>query len=260
MGIPIVAAGPKNMLLCLPGFPGTTAQAQPYVDKMLRHLETDLGYESGSMTGAYLPDGSKATAKLKSEKPGFVLMGPSVLAENNKSMTLHIIAKVEANGRGQETYYVVTKKGGPSDLSALVGKTVSGTMVHDEKYVYNVVLDQNLPRGTLTVKSNKRPLKSLRDVVKGNVDAAIVDQSVIDHMKELKFGDQLQVIYTSKPVPAPAVVVLDKNKKYAKKLKKALVGLCQKPSGKDLCKSLTITSIKASSNPEYQGLLKRYNR
>jgi hypothetical protein len=36
--------------------------------------------------------------------------------------------------------------------------------------------------------------------------------------------------------------------------------MCASPDGKELCKTLTITSIKAASDKDYQTLLKRYNR
>jgi len=255
-----VSADVKDMLFCLPGFPGTTSQAQPYIDKMLRHLEGKLALAQGTMTGTYLPDGDKSEKKLAGSKPDLALVGPSILAGSHKAMGMKVIAKVEINGRGQETYSVITAKGGPSSLADLAGKTVSGAVVHDEKYVHNVLLDRKLAAGNLTLMSQKRPLKSLRDVARGKVDAAIVDRSVVDHMSELDFAGDLQVIYTSVPVPAPAVVVMGEGKAHAAKLKSVLVGLCKRADGKDLCKTLTITSINPASDADYKSLYKRYNR
>ncbi len=255
-----VSADVKDMLFCLPGFPGTTSQAQPYIDKMLRHLEGKLALAEGTMTGTYLPDGDRSVKMLVGSKPDLALVGPSILAGNHKSLGMKVIARVEINGRGQETYSVVTAKGGPSSLVDLVGKTVSGAVVHDEKYVHNVLLDRKLAAGNLTLISEKRPLKSLRDVVRGKVDAAIVDRSVVDHMSELDFAGDLQVIYTSVSVPAPAVVVMGEGKSHAAKLKSVLVGLCKRADGKDLCKTLTITSINPASEADYKNLYERYNR
>ena len=255
-----VSAGVKDMLFCLPGFPGTTTQAQPYIDKMLRHLEGKLALAQGTMTGTYLPDGDRSVKMLAQIKPDLALVSPSILAGSHKAMGMKVIARVEINGRGQETYSVITAKGGLSNLDDLVGKTVSGAVVHDEKYVHNVLLDRKLAAGNLTLISQKRPLKSLRDVERGKVDAAIVDQSVVDHMSELEFAGALQVIYTSLPVPAPAVVVMGEGKSHAAKLKSVLVGMCKRADGKDLCKTLTITSINSASDADYKSLYKRYNR
>lgn len=212
------------------------------------------------MAGAYLPDGAQAVARLKADKPGIALVGPSVYAANHAALDMTVIAKVVADGRGQQTYSVVTAKTGPSELSALAGQRVSGAVVHDEKYVYNVVLDRKLAAGSLTLEPQKRPLSSLRDVVRGKAAAAIVDQSVIEHLGELEFAGDLQVIYTSPPVPAPAAVVIGDGKAHQAALKQILVGLCDSPDGKELCKTLTITSIQAASDKDYKALLGRYNR
>ncbi len=145
-------------------------------------------------------------------------------------------------------------------MEELSGKTLSGAVVHDPKYLYNVLLDKKVTGGSLTLVSQKRPLKSLREVARGKVDAAIVDQTAVDHMGELPIAAELRIIYTSKPVPAPAAVVMGEGIASADKLKSALVGMCKTPDGSQLCKSLTITSIKAASDSDYNPLLKRYKR
>jgi ABC-type phosphate/phosphonate transport system substrate-binding protein len=253
-------AGEKDMLLCLSGSPGTSAQAKPMINKMLRHLEQKLGWDEGSMNGAYQPDGAKAAAQLASEKPGLALVDPSVYVGNHASLGMKVIAKVEVGGHGQETYSVITRVDGPADLAALSGKKVTGAVVHDEKFVINVLLDKKVPLGSLQLAPQKRPLRALRAVVRGKADAAIVDRAVVEHLAELDFADELRVIHTAKPVPPPAVVVMGEGAKNAAALKQVLVGICSQPDGVELCKTLTLTSVKAATDKDYKALLKRYNR
>jgi hypothetical protein len=256
----IAIAAPKELLLCLPGFPGSQAQAQPFVDKMLRHLESKLKWQPLSLRGIYIPDGRVAVEKLRAKRPEIALVGPSIYASEHKALGMKVIAKIEVNGRSEEIYSVITRKDGPSTLGELVGKKVEGAVVHNEKYVYNVLFDQQLKPGQLTLESQKRPLKSLRNVVRNKADAAIVDQSVVDHLSELPFANEVQSIYTTKPVPSALVVVMGDGKKQALKLKSMLVGMCKRPDGKPLCQTLTISAIKASSNAGCKKLLTRYNR
>ena len=255
-----VVAAEKAMLLCLPGFPGTEAQAQPYVDKMLRHLEVKLGLTAGSMSGVFIPDQDAAVRRLVDEKPEIALVGPSVYVSQKAALGMKVIAKVEVNGRGEETYSVLVKKDGPESLAKLKGKTVEGAVVHDGKYVYNVLLDGKIQQDALTLAPEKRPQRSLRKVARGEADAAIVDQAVMEHLGELPFASDLKVIYTSAPIPAPAVVVMGQGVKKADKLEGALVGMCERPDGAELCKALTLTSIKAAADSDYANLLKAYNR
>jgi hypothetical protein len=253
-----VLAGEHDMLLVLPGFPGTSAQAQPYIDRMLRHLEGKLGWPAGSMSGRYLPDGVQGAAELASAAPGLALVDPSVYAGRQKALGMKVIAKVEVNGRGEETYSVVVRKGGPGSLAELKGKTVAGAVVYDPRYVANVIMDGALGAGDIRTVPEKRPLKALRDVARGTVDAAVVDRAVIEHLAELDFAGEVVVLHTSKPVPAPAVVVLGAGVPHAAALAGALVGMCGRPDGAELCRTLTLTSIKAASDADYAPLLKRY--
>jgi hypothetical protein len=253
-------AGGKDLLLLLPGFPGSAVQAQPFVDRVLRYVEGKLSWPTLSMSGLYVPDGGAAARMLENKKPGIALVGPSVYCSEHKSLGMKVIAKVEVDGRASEKYSVVTLETGPAGLAELVGKRVEGAVLEDAKYVHNVLLDRQVPLGQLELKSEKRPLKALRNLARGKADAAIVDESVLAHMSELPFGGDLRVIYTSKPVPAPAVVVLGEGKAHAKALKGVLVGMCKRPDGKELCKTLTLTSIKAASDKDYAKLVKAYDR
>lgn len=255
-----VYAGARDMLLCLPGFPGTTVQAQPYIDKMLRHLEDKLGLEARSMSGVFIPDGGDSVEKLKSVEPGLALVGPSVLAGNHGPLGMKVIARLIIDGKSTEKYSVVVAKGGPASLKELSGKKVSGAVVHDEKYVVKVLLDGAVGMGDLQLVSQRRPLKSLRDVARGKAAAAIVDSSVIEHMSELDFAKDLEIIHESKPVPAPAIVLIGEGPAPAKRLKKELVGMCKRPDGQELCKTLTVTAIEAASNADYKALFKRYGK
>lgn len=257
-GLPLLAAS-TDILLLLPGFPGTPVQAQPYVDRMLRYLETELSLAGGSMSGVFLTDGTQAAEKLTSVKPGLALLGPSVYAAHAGKMKMKVIARITANGRGEQQYHVIVKKDGPTSLSSLSGK-VSGTVVHDEKYVLNVLLDAKVPIGQLTFEPNPRPLRALRSLAAGKVDAVIVDDETLKYMEELDFAVSLKKIYTTDAVPAPCVVVMNDGLSMEKQLKKALIGLCSGESGKALCQSLTISSIRAAGDGDYKALLRRYNR
>jgi len=255
-----VVANSKEMLLLLPGFPGNSKQAQPYLDKIFRHIEKKLKWENNSLSGAYIPDGKLGSAKIAEKKPYMALIGPSIYVANYKNLKMKIIAKVEANGRGDEIYSIVTRKDGPSTLQELEGKNVEGCVTHDEKYVYKVILDNLVNIGSYKLTSQKKPLKTLRNLIRGKTDAAIIDQTVKEHLNELPFAKDIKIIYTSKKVPAPVVVVMGEGKKHINDLKKALIGLCKNKEGSKLCKTLTISSIKEANEKDYKILIKSYNR
>jgi hypothetical protein len=46
----------------------------------------------------------------------------------------------------------------------------------------------------------------------------------------------------------------------AKALSGVLVGMCARPDGAELCRTLTLTSIQAATDKDYKALLDRYGR
>ncbi|MBN2802097.1 MAG: PhnD/SsuA/transferrin family substrate-binding protein [Deltaproteobacteria bacterium] len=258
VSIPVMGAK-TDLLMLLPGFPGTTEQAQPYVETMLRYIEKDLKLESGTMHGTFISDGTKAEAKLSEVKPGIALLGPSVYAKNSSDKTMKIVAKLFILGQEEQKYYLVTKNDGADSISDFADKTVSGVIVHDEKFVKNVIFDKGAP-DSIIYKFNKRPLKALRDVASGTIDGALIDSATKEHMDTLDFAKDLKIIYTSKPVPPPVIVVLNDSVKDAAKIKKSLTSICKTPEGKKLCNSLTISNIAPASDRDYSELVKKYNR
>ncbi len=248
----------NTVVLCLPGFPGSTTQAQPYVDQMLRYLETKLGQPPQSISGTYIPDGAAGTERITRTKPELALVGPSIYAGQHKALKMKVVAKVSIDGRGEETYSVLTRLDGPKELSELKGKKLIGAVVNDSRFVVRVLLDGRLPLDSVILETQKRPLKALRQVLSGKADAAIVDRAVVEHLPSLDFAKDLKIIHTSKPIPAPAVVVIGGDKSRTEKLKKALVGLCETAEGRDLCRALTISAIRAASAADYRQLLEQY--
>jgi|LSQX01.1.fsa_nt_gb ABC-type phosphate/phosphonate transport system substrate-binding protein len=255
-----LGAFPQKMMMCLPGFPGTTSQAQPLVDQLLRFLEADLSLEAQSISGVYLSDDAEASEKLPVLKPGLAVVGPSVYARFSGPLKMKVIAKVEASGRGSDTYYVLVRKDGPASLSALSGQSVAVTGISDSQYVYNVMLDRKLPANSLNLSTPKRPMKALRDLHQGALQAVVIDQAIHDSLRELPFADDLHVIHTSKPVPAPAVVVMGQTPAEAQRIGTALLSLCTTTEGKALCSALSISSIRKASDADYADLLKRYRK
>lgn len=251
---------PQKILFCLPGFPGTTQQAQPYVDKVLRHVEQELSWDVETLSGTYLPDGEEGVEALRKIRPFLALVGPSIYASQHDALKMSVIGQVEVQGRGEESYSVITRKDGPKTIEELKGKKILGAVVHDAKFVHNVLWDKKIPVGSATLEATQRPLQALRKVARGQADAAVVDSMVSSGLTDLPMAKDLKIIHTSKPVPAPALVLMG-NKTLALKLQRVFAGLCtDSEHGRELCRNFAISSVRRASKKDYRDLLRRYER
>lgn len=251
---------PQKILFCLPGFPGTTQQAQPYVDKVLRHVEQELSWDSETLSGTYLTDGAEGVEALHKVRPFLALVGPSIYASQHGALNMSVIGQVEVQGRGEESYSVITRKDGPKTIEELKGKKVLGAVVHDAKFVHNVLWDKKIPVGSATLEATQRPLQALRKVARGQADAAVVDSMVSSGLSDLPMAKDLKIIHTSEPVPAPALVLMA-NKTLALKLQRVFSGLCtDSEHGRELCRNFAISNVRRASKKDYRDLLRRYDR
>ena len=68
------SATSAHVLLCFPGGPGSTEQAQPIVDEFLAHLAVLAGWDN--VNGSYINNMRECRAAMKTDTPATVVMVP----------------------------------------------------------------------------------------------------------------------------------------------------------------------------------------
>jgi len=247
-------AADKNMIFCLTGFPGTTAQAQQAIDNFLRHVENVLGWPANSASGAFYPDPVQGSSHLKNDSPSLAVVTPDLYLSLHKELKMKIIAKVKAAGRGEEQYSIVVSKAKIKSLAELKGKKVAGAVLYNPTFVTNILFGGEIKASDVTLVNEPRPLSGLRSVNKGEVDAAVVDRSVLAHMASLPFAADLAVIHTSTTLPLPVVVALPGGAKYIGAFKAKMSDLCGAPEGKTVCEAAQLESIEPANESDYKSL------
>ena len=252
------SAADADMIFVLTGYPGTTKQAQGHIDRFLRHAEKVLGWKQGSSSGAYYSDPVEGPKHLKSDSPGMAVVTPDIYLKYRKSLKMKIVAKVRAASRGEEQYSVVVKKGTAKSLVDLKGKKVAGMILSDPVFVSSIVFSGKLAASDVEIIHEPRPLSGLRAVNRGKVDAAVVDQAVVKHMKTLSFGADLEVIHTSVKLPPPVVVSFPSGRKNVSNFKSRMSELCGSGEGKEICTSIQLSSIDKASEKDYASIISLY--
>jgi len=252
------SAADTDMIFVLTGYPGTTKQAQGHIDRFLRHAEKVLGWKQGSSSGAYYSDPVEGPKHLKSDSPGMAVVTPDIYLKYRKNLKMKIVAKVRAANRGEEQYSVVVKKGTVKSLENLKGKKVAGMILSDPVFVSSIIFSGKLAASDVEVIHQPRPLSGLRAVNRGKVDAAVVDQAVVKHMKTLSFGADLEVIHTSVKLPPPVVVSFPSGRKNVSIFKSRMDKLCGSGEGKQICTSIQLSSIEKASEKDYASILSLY--
>jgi hypothetical protein len=256
-----VLSGPRDFLLCLTGFPGTTEQAGPTVRGFLDKLGEQLGWGSGTIQGDYYPDTQVGLQQIKDRKPGFAGMSLDLYLAHGEELGAVVLVKAVMHGRDKQRYHiVVAKEGGPATAAALTGKVLV-PFRESARFLGNLVLDgQRTLAESLELQYESNAMSALRKVARGQATAAVVDEEIIERFDEVPVKDQLRVLLAGPWLPGPPVVALEGSAEADRTaMRTALLGLCA-GDGAETCRSIRVDSFKAAADADYAEVLRLFAR
>lgn len=225
------AAPPKQLLVvCSPGSPGSTDEAQPTMDAFAAAVSAKAGIP---LAAVYDPSDGGGAARLKDAGVAIVSL-PFFLA-HEKDLGLH--ARLEAVQKGRpalERWALVAQKGRVKGPDTLSGFTIVSGAAFAPGFVRGAVLGGfgALPANAKLVPS-RAVLSSLRRAANGEAVAVLLDGPQEASLAGLPFASQLEVVTRSPAFPAGLVVTADDRipAKLWTGLETALLGLAADHAG-----------------------------
>lgn len=228
-------AAEKRVLLCFPGGPGNTADAQPIVDKFLTKLAELAGWDKAS--GTYFNDMSACKKAFGSAPGPQVMMVPlDVYLASRGQWKLTPVATLkneEASGR----FHLVAKSG--TTLADLKGKRVLTGLRASGRFLSKVAFDGKVDVETHFTLTRKRSgFGAVKRVARGRAEAAILDDNQYRALKDLPFAKDLSAVLSGPELPGAIVAGVGSS---PSKLAPALAKVCT--SAPALCKDMRITGF-----------------
>jgi ABC-type phosphate/phosphonate transport system substrate-binding protein len=232
IGAVAVWAAPTKQLLvvCSPGSPGTTDEAQPAMNTFSTAVSAKAGVE---LSAVYDPSDSGGAKRL--EEAGVGIVSLPFFLEHEKQLGLH--ARLEAVQKGRpalERWTLVAQKGRIKDASALAGFTIVSNAAFAPAFVRGAVLKGlgAVPANIKLVQSGA-VLSALRRAANGDAVAVVLDGAQEASLSMLPFASKLEVVTRSAPMPAGLVVTVDSriSAKAWRSIEAALLGLGSEPAG-----------------------------
>lgn len=223
---------PVTFVACAPGYPGTTAEAQPSMDAFAAAVAKGAGWPPGQVVATYLPTEKEGLTRIRQAAVSMVPL-PFFL-EHGKALGLTARLQVEQKGLGPtERWTLVAKKGRLSKPADLAGMTVVSIAGYAPGFVRGVLGPAwRLPESMPVVES-AQVLSALRRVLAGENLAVLLDGAQGDALPTLPFAAELEVVARSEPLPAAVVSTVAGHLTPARwaALEKALLALPGDPGG-----------------------------
>ncbi len=240
---PAHAAGPARVELvtCAPGYPGTTAEAQPNMDAFAGAVARAAGWAPGAVAAVYEPTETDGVARIRRPDAAAALVPLPFLVEHGAALGLVPRLQIEMQGRGlTEQWTLVAKKGRIGSPAGLAGFTLMSIAGYSPGFVRGVLAPWGpIPESTRIVAS-AQILSALRKAASGESVAVLLDGEQGAALPGLPFAGELEVVARSAPLPAAFVAPIGRRLPPARweKLERALIDLAADPKGAEALEGL----------------------
>jgi hypothetical protein len=229
-------AGVTTLVVCAPGYPGSTAEAQSAMDAFATAIAAAAGWMPGELRAVYFEAEKPGVDRLAAPDAAVVLAPLPFWLKHRSSLRLSPqFQAIEEGGEAAEVWTLVAPAGGVSGPASLAGFEIVTTAGYAPRFVRGSALGAwgDLPADVRIVSSNN-VLSAMRRASQGHKVAALLDRASAAAMPTLPFAAKLQTVTKSAPLPVAVLSAVGDRLRPAKlqALLKALRSLDSTPSGR----------------------------
>lgn len=243
-----------NILVLRENGSGSAATAQPYIDTLMTHVARANAWPSAK--GTYHTKREQAKAFIASASPQYGILSLGAFLALRGDAGLTVVGQAEVAGGGGMQYYVVSKT--HADLASCQGKTLATNHGGDAKFVDKVVAQGAWKLADFTVTTTTRPVQTLKKVVSGEAECALIDDAQFAELGKIEGGSDVRPVWFSPMMPPMAIVAFGSaTADGVTAFKAALPSVCT-GEGSKACSSAGIKSLTASDSAPYDAAIKAY--
>jgi hypothetical protein len=200
---------PLAIVVCAPGFPGSTAQARPTMDLFARAVARAADLDEGRVTAVYYETEAPGLAAMAKPGVAFALVPLPFFLKHGPDLRLEARLAVTRDSGTSEIWSLAAKKGRVTSPASLAGWEVTGSPGYAPAFVRGPALRSwgPLPE-TARVSFAAAPLAALRRAAAGEPTAVLLDAAQALALSSLPFAADLEIVARSAPLPGTLLCVV----------------------------------------------------
>jgi len=218
---------------------------------------------AGRLKGTYLTSEAEALRTFEAAPDAFLMGSLSFYLAHRGELKLMPLAKTIFPEDTHEQYHLLVKKGAFASLDGLKGKTLSGsTLYAGPTFLSRIVFTNAVDAAKhFTLKPTSRPLSAVRNVLRGRLDAVLLNQVQYRSLQRLSQFGELQVLHTSPRLPPLAFTMTDtpRTRELRGPMLKAVTGLADDEAGKTALANFAIKGFAPISSNELSEVTRTYD-
>ncbi len=255
---------PRLLVVCAPGYPGSTVEAQPAMDALAAALGAAAGFKEGELAAIYLETEKAGLARLAEPSAILALVPLNFWLEHRAALQLvPRFQAIEQGGEAAEAWSLVAAKGAVTGPASLAGFEILSLAGNTPRFVRGPALEAwgKLPAEVKIVFSGAL-LTGLRRAAAGEKVAVLLDRAQAAALATLPSAAQLEVVARSPPLPVSVLCTVGNHLAAArlKGLLAALPGLGSTPGGADALAGVRLARFVAADPTSLNSARAAYER
>lgn len=199
---PAPSAATATIVVCAPGYPGSTEDAKPTMALFARAVERAAGRPQGSIDAIYHESEEAGVTRIKDPSSALALVTLPFYSKHAKDLSLTPELQVIEEAGPTQVWTLVARKGSLTSPASLAGWEITGTAGFAPVFVRETILgDWGPVPDNARITFTATPLSALRRASSGNKVAVILDGAQSAALATLPFAAELESVVKSKPVP-----------------------------------------------------------
>lgn len=222
------------LVACAPGYPGSTAEAQPTLDALAAALADAAGWPPGSLRAVYHQSEKAGVDQLAQPDAALAMVPLPFFLKHGEALQLTPRLQVQSEGGALlESWSLVAGKGRVGSPAALAGYSVVSLAGYHPGFVRGALGAWGRIPDSASVTFSGQVLTALRKAAAGEKVALLLDAAQAAALPTLPFASDLEVVARSAPLPAALLCTVRGRLPAArwKALEAALMGLPERPAG-----------------------------
>jgi hypothetical protein len=233
---------------------GSPTLAQPYLDRFV--ATAALQNEWRDAKGQYYVTRAAAEEFIAAQKPHYGILSLAAFLGLRAKYNLEVIGQVAVSLVGGQQYHLLSKTA--ADLAGCKGKRLASDHVDDPRFIENVVARGAFTLKDFTVEQTRRPLQTIKAVLAGEADCALVDDAQFDELPKIDGAGDLHSVWKSEKLPPMVVVAFPEAPTAERKRFQENFGRVCEADTKPACAEVGIHSLLPASGAEYAAVISAY--
>lgn len=246
------AAADVNMVVLRENATGSASAAQNYIDDLVDAIAKAAGWSSAK--GKYFTRRSSAEKFITETKPSFGILSLSAYLAMKSKYDLVPLGQADIQDGGGHQFFVISKN--QLSLDGCKSKSL-GTNHKDTKFINNIVSGDAFDLTDFEVEDTRRPVKTLKSVIEGDVECALIDDAQLMELQHLDGGLEVHPVWSSEALPPMVVTAFPGADEGKRKAFSGLLDTVCGGEGKKACES-TSMKLKATAPTAFADYEKAY--